>query len=193
MDALRDLQSRAKIAGWGTSVVSADAVENPNARRVLEEASFVSLPYHLLDTSVYDRVARSLVGGDAKVLVHNPYADGRLDGSFFRTNPFHVRNPPRPADWLEMQRWWEPITRLAFLTEGKKRSLAQAAIQFALSPPSVSSVILSEAEILSVRGSPTGIAGSPLSMEELGRIRSLLSRTPDPSPAVRPLDAHREA
>lgn len=69
---------------------------------------------------------------DARLVARDPFAAGRLDGSrFARAGQFA---PPgtAPIDVRSLHEEFDPVLRLGFLTERRRRTLAQAAIQFVL-------------------------------------------------------------
>jgi aryl-alcohol dehydrogenase-like predicted oxidoreductase len=70
-------------------------------------------------------------------LARDPFAGGRLDGSWFEkalVSPPSIG--PRPVRELETE--FGPVARLRFLVLGGSRSLAQAAVRYVLDLPGVS-------------------------------------------------------
>ncbi|MGI0155248.1 MAG: aldo/keto reductase [Thermoplasmata archaeon] len=60
----------------------------------------------------------------------DPLGSGRLDGSRFSASIAERRPDTRPPTVRELRRDFDPVLRLGFLTEGRRRTLAQAALQF---------------------------------------------------------------
>jgi len=115
---------------------------------------------------------RSLPTGP-RLLARDPFAAGRLDGSrFARVGPFSVPGSA-PTDVRRLHEEFDPVLQLGFLTEGRRRTLAQASLQFVLSFPWVISAVvpLPEPErfeeVLAVGSRP------PLSADDLERLASL--------------------
>jgi len=92
-------------------------------------------------------------------LARDPFAGGRLDGSWFEKELATLPSAgPRPVRELETE--FGPIARLRFLVQPGRRTLAQAAIRYALGIPAVAwaSVPIPRVErweeILGYAGSP---------------------------------------
>ncbi|NQS88968.1 aldo/keto reductase, partial [Patescibacteria group bacterium] len=75
-------------------------------------------------------------------------------------------------EWIE--KTVAEIERLRFLTEGKKKTLAQAALQFVLSHPAVSAVIPGAKNTTQVLDNAGASDGVLLSEEELKHIREVI-------------------
>ena len=77
----------------------------------------------------------------AGVLVRVPHSSGMLEGKYTKVTVFsendHRRH--RTREWLE--EGLRKLETLAFLTEGRGRTIGQAALQFILSEPSVASTL----------------------------------------------------
>lgn len=68
----------------------------------------------------------------ASLIARNPFSDGRLDGSRIAARTVPGRPGEAPVDLRRLHDEFDPILRLGFLTTGHRRTLAQAALQFAL-------------------------------------------------------------
>jgi aryl-alcohol dehydrogenase-like predicted oxidoreductase len=83
-------------------------------------------------------VARELGAG---VLVRVPHSSGMLEGRYTKDTVFsendHRRH--RTKEWLD--EGLRKLESLRFLTEGRGRTIGQAALQFILSEPSVASTL----------------------------------------------------
>jgi aryl-alcohol dehydrogenase-like predicted oxidoreductase len=101
----------------------------------------LSGPLSLLDGRVIPLMDQASAGRRARFLARDPFAGGRLDGS--RAAGTGVERGPGagPIRLRELQAEFEPVLRLAYLTEGHVRTLAQAAVRFAAAWPWVVSVI----------------------------------------------------
>jgi len=76
------------------------------------------------------------------LISRDPFSDGRLDGSRFAAVGMPVGPEGRPADLRRLHREFEPVLRLGFLTEGGRRTLAQAALRFVLRCPWVITCVI---------------------------------------------------
>jgi aryl-alcohol dehydrogenase-like predicted oxidoreductase len=123
------------------------------------------------------RAARSL-GKESEVaelsfLARDPFAGGRLDGT--RSSTMAVERGPGagPIRLRDLEAEFGPVLRLGFLTEGRQRTMAQAAIRYASGWPWVGSVLvpLPTAERLEeILGT---FAVPPISDQELGQLERL--------------------
>jgi hypothetical protein len=152
------------------------ALAEVEAERAVEEgATWISFPGHLLEARRVQSLVGRLRGAGAEVLVTNPHADGRLDGRWLAEGGLANDGPPRPLGLAELQRAYAPLLPLGFLTEGHRRSLAQAAVAFVQAIDAVPSVRVRDprqlAELVDPRTYP------PLSSEELRRLGDVVPGT----------------
>ena len=109
-------------------------------------------------------------GSNAVLLARDPFAGGRLDGSRFAASA--EPGPPGvgPVDLRRLHEEFDPVLRLGFLTTGRRRTLAQAALHFVVGWPWVISVAAPMPapermeEVLDFASRP------PLSAEELAEL-----------------------
>lgn len=138
---LADLVARGQIAAWGVvpgpGIPSLDALAPPLERG----ASWVRVPCHLLDSTALERVLPLARRTGTAILAVDPFASGRLDGSFLSRHLLEA-GPPRPAAIADLRRELGPVTRLGPLTTGRRRTLVQAAVQYVLGWPEVVSVLV---------------------------------------------------
>ena len=75
------------------------------------------------------------------ILVRVPHSSGMLEGKYTAQTKFDEKDhrSHRPKSWLT--EGLQKLERLKFLTEGTGRTIAQAAIQFILTQPSVVTVL----------------------------------------------------
>jgi aryl-alcohol dehydrogenase-like predicted oxidoreductase len=78
----------------------------------------------------------------AGLIAVNPFADGRLDGSRFATMALPGGPGEGPVDVRRLHRDFDPVLRLGFLTEGRRRTLAQAALHFIARWPWVATTVV---------------------------------------------------
>jgi aryl-alcohol dehydrogenase-like predicted oxidoreductase len=96
----------------------------------------------LLHRSALSRLAERASRGTLGALVRNPFAEGRLDGTRFAATLTERGPPSAPLDVRSLHAEFDPILGLGFLTEGRRRTLAQAAVQFLTLRPWVSTVLV---------------------------------------------------
>ena len=130
------------------------------------------------DLSILDHDVESVLEplaaeGPTAFLARNSLADGRLDGSRFAHSANLVGPGEGPIDLRRLHREFDPVLRLGFLTEGHRRTLAQAALRFVLIRPWVVSAVVPLPaperldELLGFESTP------PLTREELERVYGL--------------------
>ncbi|MCI4365137.1 MAG: hypothetical protein L3K10_03630 [Thermoplasmata archaeon] len=124
-------------------------------------------------------------GASVSVLARDPFAGGRLDGTRFSHGGLE-RSPDRgPTRLRDLESEFAPVLGLAFLTEGRHRTLAQTALRYSAHWPWVASVLVplpSADRIVEVLGT----FGTPvLTEEELRRLDRRPAGALSPSEAVR--------
>ena len=141
-ETLEDLKNEGKIRYYGVALGPAIGWLNEGTV-AMKTTNSVSLQtvYNMLEQEPgreFFKLARERGIG---VLVRVPHASGLLDGRFSPTTHFDGNDHRsfRMREWL--LKGYEKLDELKFLTEGKRRTLAQIAIKFALSEKSVSSVL----------------------------------------------------
>jgi aryl-alcohol dehydrogenase-like predicted oxidoreductase len=98
--------------------------------------------FSLLETrglsALSERAARDPTGFFAR----DPLGSGRLDGSRFARTAADRRPDVGPSTVRDLQREFDPVLRLGFLTEGRRRTLPQASVGFVLRWPWVCSALV---------------------------------------------------
>jgi hypothetical protein len=127
-------------------------------------------PYSLLEQRLRSVFGGASPGSPASLLARDPFAGGRLDGTRISRGWLGRGPPDAPASLRSLSSEFEPVLRLAFLTEGRTRTLAQAALQYVTSRPWVASALVPLpsperlAEMLDAFSRP------PLTADEVARI-----------------------
>ena len=141
----------------------------------------VSTELSLLDAPLLAPLAASATSRPVGVIVRDPFAGGRLDGTL-AGDAMGERRPGRPPrDVRELREEFAPVLRLGFLTQARTRTLAQAALRYLLQPPGTLTVLLPPPaperweEILGAPGT------APLDEEELARLEGR-TRVPEAAP-----------
>jgi len=138
-DWLDSLVERDTLAGWS---LHGRPGEDPPVPRGGPSARPVSVELSLLDRRVLGSLAARFAETPGGVLVRNPFADGRLDGSRFSA-PLFDRDPTAsPINLRSLHADFDPVLRLGPLTRNHRRTLAQAALQYLLYWPWVATVLL---------------------------------------------------
>lgn len=78
----------------------------------------------------------------ASLIARDVFSGGRLDGSRFSTGVALGSPGAPPVDLRRLHEEFDPILRLGFLTAAHRRTLAQAALQFALAWPWVTTAVI---------------------------------------------------
>jgi aryl-alcohol dehydrogenase-like predicted oxidoreductase len=124
----------------------------------------------LLDREVVPLFDPAIGTTDAGLIVRNPFADGRLDGSRFAATGMLAGPRAGPVELRRFQAEFDSVLALGFLTKDRRRTLAQAALRFVLDFPWVATSVIPLPtperfeEILSFGASP------PLSEDELAKL-----------------------
>ncbi|MCI4317952.1 MAG: hypothetical protein L3J96_05380, partial [Thermoplasmata archaeon] len=127
-------------AAWGVAWSDAHqaAIEIPQA--IEAGARIVCMPYNLLEPIALAEHASKLAEAGISTIVSDPFAGGRLDGSWLRDGRLGGAPTGHAPGLAELHDRFDPVTRLGFLTEGRRRTLPQAAVQVALATESVAAV-----------------------------------------------------
>ncbi len=92
----------------------------------------VSTEISLLDPLSARSLDARFGGRPPSVLVRDPFAGGLLDGSRISSGLTDRDLPARPIELRTLHAEFDPVLRLAPLTQDRRRTLAQAAIQYVL-------------------------------------------------------------
>ncbi|HZY91917.1 MAG TPA: hypothetical protein VFG07_03970 [Thermoplasmata archaeon] len=137
------LDGDSRVGSWG--IRFGEQVPRPDAvlgLLALGVRSF-GIPYHLLNAPLVEPLLGLIHDAGGSVIDLDPHAGGRLNGDRFSGALGRSRStPPRPVDFATLRSELEPVTRLGFLTEGKVRTLGQAAIQYVLGSAAVTSAVV---------------------------------------------------
>ena len=134
---------------------------------------FVVLTVNLLTATAILPVAKALADSGIGVFASDPFAGGHLNGGFLNDSPLERGPVPRPLDWQALRRQLAPVLALGFLTEGGRRTLPQAALDFAAGAPGVVSVLVPVRQPLDLRAAAEGWGNAALSEQERTRVIAL--------------------
>ncbi|MGC2034858.1 MAG: aldo/keto reductase [Thermoplasmata archaeon] len=172
-DRLEALTREGRLRAWGVSSGPDGPYQERIQMGVDAGADVVEVPYNLLDRGGIADLRSKGPGTPIPVVVADPLASGRLGGAFLAEDRRILAGPSPPTPIRELQRSLGPVLQLGFLTEGRHRTLAQAALQFALHDPRVSVAVV---PALPLERWPDylGAFDAPgLSPDEIGRIEGL--------------------
>ena len=126
--------------------------------------------FSLLDDGVAPLFDSAPPHSEARLIARNPFGDGRLDGSRFAGTLVPGEPGHGPVDVRCLHAEFDPVLRLGFLTQARRRTLAQAALHFVLRWPWVATCVIPLPtperfdEILGYASSP------PLDTDDLERL-----------------------
>jgi aryl-alcohol dehydrogenase-like predicted oxidoreductase len=140
--ALDRLRSEGAIAGWVLHVLQDGSLTGTEPGGVAGRVTLFSGSLSPLNRRLLSPLAERAAGGPTGFIARDPFGGGRLDGTRFAQSAAHRRPDVRPDSVRELQREFDPVLRLGFLTEGRRRTMAQAALQFVLHWPWVCSVVV---------------------------------------------------
>jgi len=153
-------------------ILRCDSVDDLAGVPTAPSQVWVSGSHSLLEPGLLEAASLRLGGGRLRWLGRDPFAGGRLDGSrFLSAGSMSAGVPVRTVRELESE--FAPVARFGFLALPRRRTLAQAALWYALDRPEVVSVCLPLPpperweELLGFSRSP------PLTEVERERIREL--------------------
>ena len=177
LDALR---ADRVVDAWARRFATADALSTAATGSPPPSGTILSVPVSLLEPKAVPAIEAISEVRPVGVLATDPLAAGRLDGSRFSAAVAHRDPAAGPTSLRSLHDEFDPVLRFGFLTEARRRTLAQAAIRFVLSWPSIVTAAVPAppperlAELLGWATS------SPFSTEEWDRIASVTGvRPPD--------------
>lgn len=138
--ALGPLAAQREVVSWSTRVdreillagAPIDGLGSP----------IVSTELSLLDAPALAPIAGGLGPSGPSLLVRDPFAGGRLDGSLFAQGIGDRRAGQPPRELRELREEFAPVLRLGFLTRQRKRTLAMAALRYLLQRAETLSVLV---------------------------------------------------
>lgn len=101
----------------------------------------LSGPFSLLERTAEGAAERAMGVDGFSWIARDPFAGGRLDGSRFAPGPSGA-SPSGPRSLRQLEIDFASIATLGFLAKPGRRTLAQAALRFALSRPAVATVVI---------------------------------------------------
>lgn len=138
----------------------------------------VSADFSLLEPGLLSDESAPLREAHGRVIARNPFADGRLDGSRFSLEIRNRAPTARPVDVRALHAEFDPVLRLAPLTRDRRRTLAQAALQYVLFWPWIATAVLPTSSLERWSEIHGTFAAPPLTVEELSALDLVPRRRP---------------
>ncbi len=129
-----------------------------------------------LDAGVAHRMGGLAEVPGRRLVATDPFSGGRLDGTRIASGLADRTALDEPRSIRDLHAEFDPVLRLGFLTEGRRRTLAQASIQFALSFPWVATVVVPTPRAERLEEYLSAARGPGLGRSELTRV---LTGTPE--------------
>ena len=184
---LDKLKADGKIRRYGAALGPANGWEAEGLALVRERGiTTLQIIYNMLEQDPGRSLIAAAERQGVSAFVRVPHSSGLLEGKYTAETTF----PPsdhrshRPREWLT--EGLQKLEKLEFLTDGTRRTIGQAAIQFVLASPSVASVLPNIydaeqlAEFVAAPDTP------PLTEEDRSSIADLYQRNFDLSPTAAP-------
>jgi aryl-alcohol dehydrogenase-like predicted oxidoreductase len=173
-EALEALRTAGKIRFYGISV--GPVAHGPWVIRNTP-AQVVQVVYNMLEREAERELLPLAQERGVGIIGRVPLASGFLTGKFapdarFPLNDHRSRNYPPE----KVRATLDKVARLGFLTEGTPKTLGQAALQYCLAHPAVSTVIPGAKTPEQVRSNAAASDGVLLTPEEVVRVRSILAQ-----------------
>lgn len=190
---LEALRHEGKIRAYGVALgpaINERQIEEGKAA-IQRNYSIVFIIYNLFEQMLGESLFPAARGSQSGFLVRVPHASGLLEGKYTTQTTFEandhryhrVSTDERKRQWLEQG--LRKLEKIQFLWDDGQRTMAQAAIQFILSEPTVVSVLPNIYNETQLREFTEAVERSALNPEELAGIALLYRRHFDlePSPA----------
>jgi len=171
---LEDLKAEGKIRHYAAALGPANGWEAEglelNRSRSIGALQII---YNMFEQDPGRTLIESSEQNDVGVLVRVPHSSGLLEGKYTLETKFEKgdHRSHRPREWLI--EGLQKLDKVAFLTEGTGRTIAQAAIQYCLESPSVISVlpnVYNEEQLIEFA---EGADVAPLTTDEFAQIAAL--------------------
>jgi aryl-alcohol dehydrogenase-like predicted oxidoreductase len=172
-EALKALKVQGKIRHYGVSV--GPAAHGPWAIRNTR-ADTIQVVYNMLEREPEDELLPLAQAQGVGIIARVPLASGFLTGKFaadvtFPGTDHRARTyPPEKIRQIVGR-----VAKLKFLTEGRHKTLAQAALQYCLSHPAASAVIPGAKTPEQARANAAASDGFLLTADEVARSRAALA------------------
>lgn len=185
---LEKLKTEGKIALWGASLGPAIGWLEEGTKLLRErKVPVMQMIYNLLEQNPGNELFETAKQtGGAHFLIRVPHSSGLLEGRYTKDTQFAASDhrSHRKREWLTTG--LKKLEKLEFLTAQRKRTMGQAALQYILANPAVSSIfpnIYNEAQLEEFAGTSEA---EELTPEEIERVNDLYQHhfyLEEPAPA----------
>lgn len=173
-EALEGLKAKGKIRFYGISV--GPAAHGPWVIRNTR-ADVIQVVYNMLDREPEQELLPLAQAQGVGIIARVPLASGFLTGKFTADVAFLAtdhRSRTYPPEKIREN--VAQVAKLGFLTQGKAKTLAQAALQYCLAHPAVSAVIPGAKTPEQARANAAASDGVLLTADEVTRARAALAK-----------------
>jgi aryl-alcohol dehydrogenase-like predicted oxidoreductase len=171
---LEDFKREGKIRAYGVALGPAIGWE-PEGVKAMEARSLdcLMIIYNLLEQNPGRRFIEVAGKQGTGLMARVPHSSGMLEGAYNKDTKFAAgdHRAHRKMAWLEQG--LQKVEQLKFITEGRSRSLAQAALQYILAHKELTSTlpnIYNEAQLAEFAAAPATPAFTP---QELAQVDAL--------------------
>ncbi len=173
-EALEALKTQGKIRFYGVSV--GPAAHGPWVIRNTP-ADTIQVVYNMLEREPERELLPLAQEKQIGIIARVPLASGFLTGKFTADATFPA-NDHRAKTYSpeRVRQMVDQVGRLRFLTAGKNRTMAQAALQYCLAHPAVSTIIPGAKSPEQARANAAASDGKLLTPEEAARVGAVLGR-----------------
>ncbi len=172
-EALQELKTQGKIRYYGVSV--GPAAHGPWVIQHTR-ADTIQVVYNMLEREPEQELLPLARKDNVGIIARVPLASGFLTGKFtgdvtFPPNDHRAKTYPPER----IQHMVAKVRQLAFLTDGNRKTMAQAALQYCLADPAVSAVIPGAKTPDQARANAAASDGVLLTADEVRRAREVLA------------------
>jgi aryl-alcohol dehydrogenase-like predicted oxidoreductase len=171
---LEDLKREGKIRHYAAALGPANGWE-AEGLALTRNRGIVTLQiiYNMFEQDPGRRLIEAAERDGVGVILRVPHSSGLLEGQYTLDTTFAPgdHRSHRPREWLI--EGLQKLKRVAFLTEGTGRTIAQAAIQYCLESPNVVSVLPNVYNAEQLEEFAAGADVPPLTAQEFARIAGM--------------------
>ncbi len=180
---LERLKAEGKVVCYGATLGPAiDLRQVEEGRACIERGMITQIIFNLLEQQIGSPLIPLASARGVGLMARVPHSSGLLEGRYSRETTFakndhrhfRVNTDERKKAWLDLG--LKKVERLRFLTEGKDRTMAQAAIRWILSEPCFTTVLPNVYEEKQLEEFAMASDVAELTPEEIEEVRALYAR-----------------
>jgi aryl-alcohol dehydrogenase-like predicted oxidoreductase len=171
VDELERLKVAGKIRFYGTSIGPVT-----HGIELIDKGwgDVLQVRFSILENEPAEKLLPLAMKRKVGIIIRVPLASGYLTGKFTKGVQFPPDDHRSGMSQPQRDAMVEKVSRLSFLTEGKGRTMAQAALQYILSYEGVSTIIAG-AKTASQAAENAAAAGATLTDEEMDRVDRIVA------------------